>query len=108
MAIQPIDLQTMYSQMSNVSQNATRANEALQMASYIQKQNIVQQTLEQSSKVNEASFENVETMNVKSDGSSSGGGNQNENQNQKKKEPHNTPLEDIKESFIGQHINITR
>ena len=109
MAIQPIDLQTMYSQVSNVAQNAVRIQESAQLASAINQQNIVQETLQEDSKVREAAREEAETMNVKND-SNSGGAQFSESEkdkNQKKDEKH-LKTENVYESYIGQHINITR
>ena len=46
MAIQPIDLQTMYSQMANIAQNAAQAQDGGRLTEAMQQQNIVRQNLE--------------------------------------------------------------
>ncbi|MFC2477413.1 MAG: hypothetical protein ACFNQG_00135, partial [Treponema socranskii subsp. buccale] len=51
MAIQPIDLQTMYSQMANIAQNAAQAQDGGRFAEAMQQQNIVRQNLEEAERV---------------------------------------------------------
>lgn len=68
MAIQPIDLQTMYSQLANVSQNVANQQSAAQMSQAVQLQNQKLQDLENSKKVQNASNDKSQSSTVNSEG----------------------------------------
>ena len=105
MAIQPIDLQTMYSQMANIAQNAAQAQDGGRLAEAMQQQNIVRENLEEVDRVSRpASDESeAESRAVKNDGTSSsrgkGGGREKKDEGRERA---------VRESYIGQHIDITR
>ncbi len=78
MGIQPIDLQTVYSQSSNIAKTLSGANQAV-LSEEMQRQNNIQKNLEESTKVQKSSNENSNTSTVKDEGR-----NGEDNSNQKK------------------------
>ena len=88
MAIQPIDLQTMYSQMANIAQNAAQAQDGGKFAEAMQQQNIVRENLEEAERVSRPASDESEAQSraVKNEGRERA----------------------VRESYIGQHIDITR
>ena len=111
MAIQPIDLQTMYSQMANIAQNAAQAQDGGRLAEAMQQQNIVRQNLEEAERVSRPASDESEAQSraVKNDGSSPSYGESEERgkggEREKKEERRERA---VRESYIGQHIDITR
>lgn len=71
MAIQPIDLQTMYSQLANVSQNVSNQQSAVQMSQAVQLQNQKLDNLENSKKVQGMGDEKSQSNTVNEDGHNS-------------------------------------
>ncbi len=53
MAIQPIDLQTMYAQIQNVAKQAAFQQQGLQLADSMQQENIIKQNEEMAQRVKE-------------------------------------------------------
>lgn len=110
MAIQPIDLQTMYSQLSNVSKTLS-GNQQAQLTEAMQQQNNIQRNLEQTAKVQQTSNEKSNTNNVNQNGSNSssfygqrkGQQKQNQQQNDEENHPGKSDL-----SYLGTIIDITR
>jgi Trm5-related predicted tRNA methylase len=111
MAIQPIDLQNMYSQMSNVAKSVAGQSQAAQLADSMQQQSIIQKNLENSTKVQKTG-ENANANSVNENGHkgatfSSGAKRNNNNQSetesedeQKTKYPENP--------YLGTIIDIMR
>ncbi|MCK9171013.1 MAG: hypothetical protein M0P01_11430 [Treponema sp.] len=111
MAIQPIDLQTMYSQMANVAQTVARAQEGPQLTEAMQQQNVVQKNKELADKVHRAADGDEKSPVIKDEGQSGTTGNSagRKRQKQNKTETDEKSEDDgIRESYLGQHINITR
>lgn len=110
MAIQPIDLQTMYSQMSNVASRVSHEQRGTQMNAAIQLQNAVVQNAETVKTVKKAAGEDSKTDTVKDNGHH----NQNpSNDEHKSKNDSETKSDEIKktefrEDYLGRHIDITR
>lgn len=113
MAIQPIDLQTMYSQMANVAQTVAHQQQGVQLNEAMQQQNIIQKNKEMSERVQKSADEQTQELKVKPDGH-----NGNEQPKGKKRQPktdENKVTEEdgekpdgIREEYLGRHINITR
>lgn len=111
MAIQPIDLQTMYSQMSNVANRVSHEQQSAQIAQGLQQQSAVNQNTQKIQTVNKTAGEEEKTGNVKEDGH-----NETENRNSDKKkkpdqntaEPNQNQKIEIREDYLGHHINIER
>ena len=110
MGLQPIDLQTMYSQLSNVARQAAHQQQGVQLSEAMQQAGIVRQNQEQAEKVQQAEEQSKL-------GGINRNGRNNSGQQQKKKEKspdeqdseaENTAQNRLKESYLGQHIDITR
>ena len=112
MGIQPIDLQTMYSQLTNVSKSLAAGQQA-QLTEAMQQQQNIQRGLENASKVQQTQTEKTDTALVNKDGSNGGG-----LPNQKKNPSHDNNSSDYKEDgspkhsasspYVGTIIDITR
>lgn len=109
MAIQPIDLQIMYSQMSNVAKIAAHQQNGVQMAEALQQNKVIQQNIEQVASVRKAADESAKSVEVNPDGKKN---NENRNERGRKKTPppESAPVKEkeFRESYLGQHIDITR
>lgn len=111
MAIQPIDLQTMYSQMANIAQNAAQAQDGGRLTEAMQQQNVVRQNLEAVDRVSRpASDESgAQSRAVKNDGASSSHGESEERGKSGERKKKDEGCEHaVRESYIGRHIDITR
>ena len=112
MGIQPIDLQTMYSQLSNVSKSLAAGQQA-QLTEAMQQQQNIQRGLENASKVQQTQTEKTDAALVNKDGSNGG-----ELPNQKKNPSHDNNSSEYKEDgspkhsssspYVGTIIDITR
>lgn len=110
MAIQPIDLQTMYSQLSNVSKSLS-GNQQAQLTEAMQQQNNIQRNMEQAAKVQQTSNEKANTNNVNQNGSNSSAFyGQKRGQQNKKQEDNDNENHPVKSdlSHLGTIIDITR
>ncbi len=110
MSIQPIDLQTMYTQLSNVSKTMTGSQQA-QLTEAMQQQGNIQRSMENAAKVQQTSNEKSDTNSVNQNGSNSSGayGGQKHHKNQKNQEEveeYRPPKTD--HSYLGTIIDITR
>ena len=105
MAIQPIDLQTMYQQLNNVSKTVAGQQQA-QLTEAMQQQNTVQKNLENATKVNQASNEkNVDENGRGGSSSFNQSKNQSDNKNSdEEKKPKSNPYN----PYLGSIIDITR
>lgn len=108
MAIQPIDLQTMYAQLQNVAKQAAFQQEGAQLAESMKQSEMIRQNEEKAKRVNETE-ENAKASTVRQDGHSGG-----ESSGGKKRGGEHDGDEDkqeggrIKESYLGQHIDVMR
>lgn len=109
MGLQPIDLQTMYSQMSNMAKQASLAEHSLQAVQNAQNKEIVRQIEEEKNKVLETEKQSG-TASVNQNGHNNQGDaesfDHNESRNDSPEDENNKNR--LKESYIGQHIDITR
>ncbi|MBO4533047.1 MAG: hypothetical protein J5726_05045 [Treponema sp.] len=114
MGMQPIDLQNMYSQMSNIARNVAGQQQAAQVSEQIQHQNLVQKNIEQSQRVQQASNDKANTNSVNPDGhqGSSGGGTY---KNPKRQQNDGTQKDtsfgnygNAKSEYVGTIVDITR
>ena len=114
MGIQPIDLQTMYSQLSNVSKTLA-AGQQSQLTEAMQQQNNIQRSLENSTKVQQTQTDKTASNIVDKDGrggASAFGGRKNSRQNEENGAGENTSdgQNGTKSGspYIGTIIDITR
>ncbi len=109
MALQPIDLQTMYSQMANVAQRISGETQGAVLAQSMQRQGIVNQELQQSQTVQRAANSETETGKIKAD---SRGNSQNQSSGEKKKNSSSAAEDEkkeyeIRDPLLGQRVNVT-
>lgn len=108
MALQPIDLQTMYSQMANVAQRVSGETQGAALAQSMQQQGIINQNLRQSQTVQRAAENKAETGKIKQDGS----GNSETPGQGKKKQTQTDEQEsekkeyEIRDPLLGQRVNL--
>ncbi len=109
MGLQPIDLQTMYSQMSNMAKQTSLAEHSMQAVQNAQNKEIVRQIEEEKNKVLEAEKQNG-AASVNQNGHNSQGGAESSGKNKNKETPDEEANNKsrLKESYIGQHVDITR
>lgn len=110
MGLQPLDLQTMYSQISNVANKATGIEQSLQAMQNTQRKEAVRQAEEQSKKVQESEKQDgTSSVNQNGHNSSlfSSGQKNKEKQNDSGEESESSKYR-LKESYLGQHVDITR
>lgn len=111
MGIQPIDLQTMYSQLSNVSKTMQGAQQA-QLAESMQQQNNIQKNLENVKKVQQTSNEKTNASSVNQNGSNSFYEGKQKQKKKKNDEDEKSPYQDsgtgYKSPYFGTIIDITR
>lgn len=107
MAIHPIDLQTMYAQMNNVARTVANSQQGAQLAQQLQENKIIQQNLEQAHTVKKAANDEAKSTGVTDEGHR---GSQQENNKRKNASSQENPQKEteIRESYLGQHIDITR
>ena len=111
MSLNPLDLQTMYSQINNVAKQASHLTQGAQLSQSMQQEEAVRKNQEEAKKVSETK-ENSQAkgIDVNSDGKNSNTGHQNS-----EKKSADNPYEQndsdkirIKEEYLGKHIDITR
>ena len=112
MGIQPIDLQTLYSQLSNVSKSLAAGQQA-QLTEAMQQQQNIQRGLENASKVQQTQTEKTDTALVNKDGSNGGGlpnqkKNPSQNNNSSDYKEDGSPKHSASSEYVGTIIDITR
>ena len=111
MGIQPIDLQTMYTQLSNVSKSMAGAQQA-QLTEAMQQQGNIQRSMENAARVQQTSNERSDTKSVNQNGSGAGSyfGGRRKGQGQKQNEEPPAEIRPPKSdlSYLGTIIDITR
>lgn len=111
MGIQPIDLQNMYSQMSNIARNVAGQQQAAQVSESVQQLNQIQKDLEQSQRVNQANNDKANTKNVNPEGHKGGSGGYKNPQKREKKRQNTSGFSsygDAKSEYVGTIVDITR
>ena len=86
MGIQPIDLQIMYSQMSNVSKIASQHQKGAELTNAMQQTKIIQQNSEQVESVQKTASDEAKAINIKKDGRQSQDAMPNGKKDKKKKD----------------------
>lgn len=109
MGISPLDLQTMYSNMSNVAKTVANQQQGVQLAQQLQESRLIQQNMEKATQVKKAADNESKSTGINDEGHQKnefyqGGGKK---KNQEDKEMPSKPLE-IRESYLGLHIDIER
>ncbi len=110
MAIQPIDLQAVYTQMDKAAQIAQQQQNGPQLARALQENRIVRETAEQAAQVqkaaqNEAEIKMRDSDQKKGNGDAPDGKKRRRNADSQSPETPQQP--EIRELYLGQHIDIT-
>ena len=109
MAIQPIDLSVMYSQMDKVAKYNASSSQGAALASSVNMSKKIQEENEQKQQVQKLSNEDVAANKINPNGKNN---NQEEEKSKKEKKDQAEEQEiksiEIKDPLIGQHIDITR
>ena len=111
MGIQPIDLQTMYTQLSNVSKTMAGAQQA-QLTEAMQQQGNIQRSMENAAKVQQTSNEKADTNSINQNSSNGSGAYRQKKQDKKNQNTQEEngeirpPKSDL--SYLGTIIDITR
>lgn len=107
MAIQPIDLQTMYSQMNNVAKTVAVQQQGGQLTQAMQEAQRVQQNSEQAAQVHKAADSESKSGQVNKDGHDSQEYNPQENKKKEQEEQlAETKTVKLREAHLGNHIDI--
>lgn len=107
MAIQPIDLQTMYSQLGNVANKVAHSQQGAQLFQSMNQVNVIKQNAEQAAKVQKTN-ENSKSVNVNKDGRNEDSADFSQKKNEKDKEKDSEEKSfGITESFLGVHVDIS-
>lgn len=112
MGIAPIDLQAMYANMNNVAKVVSNQQQGVQLAQQLQESKIIQQNAEKAKTIHKTADNEAKSGTVNDDGHNG----QSYLQNQKKKNQKDenfasdssSKTNEIRESYLGQHINIER
>ncbi|MBO5607348.1 MAG: hypothetical protein J5930_05570 [Treponema sp.] len=110
MAIQPIDLSVMYSQMDNVAKFSASQNQAAYAANQSGMEKAAQEILEKSKAVQEAAKDNPQANTVRQDGRQGAGSDpQGSSKRRDSEEETENPSGqvEITDPRLGQHIDIT-
>ncbi|MCR5401164.1 MAG: hypothetical protein K6E78_06165 [Treponema sp.] len=111
MGLNPIDLQTMYSQLNTVAKQAAHQTQGASLAESMQQTQVVQKNIEEAQKVVQ-SRENAKSkgIDIKADSNGKGNGGQSANGRkgeEKENEETSSPSPyRLREPYLGQHIDI--
>lgn len=111
MAIHPIDLSTMYSQMDKVSKFNASVEQNIKMVNASNMNKTIQENLDKSKQVHEAKNEDSNSEKVRPDGKNSQQQNLAQDEKKEKEEqPQETVRKtvEISDPLLGQHIDISR
>lgn len=109
MALQPIDLQNMYAQMSNVAQNVAMAQDAPRMAEAMNARENIRRSMEKAQTVQKTSNESGKASLVKDEGGGTGGGGvaggkRKDASAQEAAKPPESEI--VTPAYLGQRVNI--
>ena len=111
MSVQPLDLQTMYSQMANFAKQVAHVEQGVQLSKAMQQVDVIKQNQEESLKVQQTG-EDARSSGINKDGKNgqnfSGRNKKNDDETHEEIPEEQTDKYRIKESYLGQHIDITR
>lgn len=109
MAIAPIDLSTIYSQLNNVAKNVAHQQQGAQLTQAMQENALIRQNQELSAQVHKTADSEAKAAVVKDDSNGNGSQKfQHKNKKQPAKNEENVKMTEIRESFLGQNIDISR
>lgn len=110
MGVSPLDLQTMYANMNNVARTVAHQQQGAVLAQQLQESKIIQQNTEKASQVRKTADNEAKSTGINDEGhqnsSAYGQGGR-----RKRENPENTEKKiesEIRETYLGIHINIER
>jgi len=109
MAIQPIDLQTLFTQMDKVGKNQALLREGLQNQEALQQQQSQRKIEENVQSVNQAQEMGKEAEKIKDDGrhNSGGGGKKEETEQEEESNAEGLKPELIRDPALGRNVDIS-
>lgn len=112
MAIAPIDLQAMYAQMGHLAKTVADQQNGPHLSQQLQESKFIQQNAEKAKSVKKAADDESKTMIVGKDGrrKNQDSGTSADGKNENKKSGENSEeskVAEIRESYLGTHINIS-
>ena len=109
MGVSPIDLQTMYANMNNVARTVSHQHQGVVLAQQLQESKIIQQNIEKASQVHKTADNEAKSSGINDEGhnSSSWGGSGKKGGKNDDSQDAPKPSE-IRESYLGLHIDIER
>lgn len=111
MGVSPLDLQTMYANMNNVARTVSYQQQGAVLAQQLQESKIIQQNAEKAAQVHKAADNEAKSTGINDEGHNSSsaygqGGRKRREHQQNEEAPKKE--EEIRESYLGVHINIER
>lgn len=111
MGIQPIDLQTMYSQIATVAKQASHLQQGVELSQAMQQVNVIRENQEKTAKVHETG-EDSKAGTINKNGKNAGGNEMQSKKREKDAETDETETDEsppkLKEAYLGQNIDIMR
>ena len=109
MGVSPLDLQTMYANMNNVARTVSHQQQGMVLAQQLQESKIIQQNAEKATQVRKTADNEAKSTGINDEGHQSGAQyGQNGRRKQKEEEENDHKQTEIRESYLGVHINIER
>lgn len=111
MGIAPIDLQAIYANMNNVAKTVSNQQQGVQLAQQLQESKIIQQNSEEAKTVHKAADNEAKSGIVKNEGHSQQNSERNggkKSKNDEEDASSSKKTSEIREEYLGQHINIER
>ncbi len=107
MAIQPIDLQTIYTSLEKVSKITAQKQQAMQLQGAIQQEELTKRLQEKSTTVEKTDMDDEGPMNVKDRKNGESESDTAREREEKKDDPKEDVFQVITDPHLGQHIDIS-
>ena len=107
MAIQPIDLQTMYSQMNNVAKTVSQMQQGNQLTQAMQEANLIRQNAEQATLVHKTADDQAKSQQVKDEGHQSQQDASGQKRDREGEEQPKKKVSEIRETYLGLNVDIS-
>ncbi len=110
MGVSPLDLQTMYANMNNVARTVSHQQQGAVLAQQLQESKIIQQNAEKAAQVRKAADNEAKSTGINDEGhqNSSAYGQNKRKRQEEQENPSEKHETEIRESYLGIHINIER
>ena len=110
MGVSPIDLQTMYANMNNIARTVSHQQQGVILAQQLQESKIIQQNTEKAAQVHKTADNEAKSSQINDEGhnSNSGYGSRGKKQNSRDEAKDLKNESEIRETYLGMHINIER